>query len=171
MTQVEPSKLNCGGDAVKRAPMRRPRRVMSGSRKSLGLLDRNVAVRRLQDCWYISGEATIHGPHGEALRPHSVVGQAMNADECGRGELPTELSQIGEADEFEIDDGERGPDSGYRAPNFVQAVGSCDNVKLFLNRPDEYVGECRIAVSENDMDLPHGSTPSLSRDRRMAAKR
>ena len=132
VTQMELSKLNGSGDAVKRAPVRRPRQARSGGRRSLRLLDRDVAVRRLQDFRHVAGEAAIHGTHGQRLRPHGVVGEAMDAHERGRGKLAAQFSQLGKAHEFEIHDGERGPEPRDGAAEFVQTMRSCYTVKLLF---------------------------------------
>src|ERR1017187_9625452 len=49
MTQMRISKLNGGGDAVKRAPVRHPLVGTSGGGRRLRSLERNVALRRLQN--------------------------------------------------------------------------------------------------------------------------
>jgi hypothetical protein len=57
----------------------------------------------------------------------------MGADERGRGKLAAEFCQLTEADEFEIHDGERGPEPGDGGPEFVQTMCCSNQVKLLLN--------------------------------------
>ena len=162
------SKLNCCADAVKRAPTRRPPGLTSGSGKNQRVLNGQVALRRLQNPGYIAGETTIHRSDRQGLCPHGIVGKTMNGDERSCGKFAAEFCQLRVADKFEVDDGERGPEPGDGVSGFVQTVRSCDTWKLLLNRLDDDISQRGIAVSENDMDWPHGSTPSLSRNRRMA---
>jgi hypothetical protein len=105
----------------------------------VGIFERDIAFRSLEDTRQVAGVAAIESAGGKGLRPHTVVGEAVDADKSGRWELVAEFSELREADEFKIHHGQRRLGAGNSASGLVSAAGSCDVKKLFVNGTNEMV--------------------------------
>ena len=126
----------------------------------MGGLKGYVSFRRLQDARQVAGQAAVHCAYGQRLRPHAIIGKAVDTYEGGARELVTQLSQFCKINHFEIDDRKFGPGARDGVAGVFLIVDSCDVEKLFLDGSDDFVSQRRVLAGKHNVDWRHGNTPS-----------